>query len=147
MVKWSRTPQKRREYLDLRFSRGLCRECHQLHLQGKRYCQECLDKSKARLIGLYNSDAARRSRRRLRSLILAHYGYQCQCCGEREEEFLELDHVDGGGTSERRRRGIKAGDQFYRYIRRAGFPKRFQVLCSNCNRAKGRLGVCPHKGL
>lgn len=42
--------------------------------------------------------------------------------------------------------GRHAGDKLFAYLKRAGYPPGYQVLCFNCNcgRAK-RGGVCPHK--
>lgn len=33
---------------------------------------------------------------------------------------------------------------FYRWIKKNGFPDSVQVLCWNCNCAKGIYGYCPH---
>ena len=34
----------------------------------------------------------------------------------------------------------------YRWLKKHGFPKEgFQLLCYNCNCAKGFFGKCPHK--
>ena len=33
----------------------------------------------------------------------------------------------------------------YRYLKIRGFPPGYQVLCHNCNQAKGFYGKCPHQ--
>ncbi len=85
----------------------------------------------------------------LRARVLAAYGGACACCGEREEVFLTVDHVNGDGAAHRlalakgrRRQG--SGTLVYRDICDRGFPPDFQILCFNCNYAKHRLGRCPH---
>ena len=79
--------------------------------------------------------------RRLRREALAHYGGKCACCGEKQYEFLVIDHVNGGGN--KHRKSIK--NKFYDWLKQNDFPKGFQVLCHNCNMAKGFYGICPHK--
>jgi hypothetical protein len=74
--------------------------------------------------------------------IEAYGGYRCACCGIREAMFLTIDHIKNGGTRHRRR----IGSRFFRWLKENGYPKGFQVLCSNCNHGRHRNGgVCPHK--
>ena len=77
-----------------------------------------------------------------KELVLRHYGGICVCCEEQELKFLCLDHVDGGGNKHRAEVG--GGTTFYNWIIRENFPAGFQVLCHNCNFAKGAYGSCPH---
>lgn len=88
-------------------------------------------------------ERARAESRKLRNDILAGYGGRCVCCGEDTPEFLALDHINGGGGIHRRQVG--GNTPIYRDVRRRGFPKdEFQLLCHNCNTAKGMYGSCPH---
>jgi hypothetical protein len=76
---------------------------------------------------------------------LRHYGGDpphCACCGEATDEFLCLDHINGNGAAHRRAVGTK---NMYRWANQHGFPDGFQVLCHNCNCAKGFYGICPHQ--
>ena len=76
--------------------------------------------------------------------ILAYGGYRCACCGIREALFLTIDHVNDGGA--RHRRQVGASVDFFKWLKRNGYPKGFQVLCSNCNSGRHRNGgCCPHK--
>src|SRR4029077_3565092 len=89
-----------------------------------------------------------RKRERIRALVkeaIEHYGGKCACCNEAILWFLSLDHINGlpYGTS---RKGRVGGHTFYAKLKRAGWPEGFQVLCYNCNCAKGFFGACPHKG-
>lgn len=66
-------------------------------------------------------------------------------------EFLTIDHVDNNGAAHRREihgPGYKnrppAGHRTYRWLRIQEYPAGFQVLCMNCNFAKGVYGECPH---
>jgi hypothetical protein len=80
--------------------------------------------------------------------VFAAYGNKCACCPETEPKFLSIDHIDGAGNQHRLEVfGNKnvAGLRFYSWLRRNNFPPGFQLLCFNCNLAKGHWGICPHK--
>lgn len=81
---------------------------------------------------------------RFRLDALAAYGNKCAFCGETEIQFLSIDHIWGNGTQHRKEIGV-GGDTFYRWLKKNNYPPEFQVLCHNCNMAKGLYGVCPHK--
>jgi len=94
-------------------------------------------------------DRNRRSRLKLRRETLEAYGGVCQCCGEDDERFLTLDHVNNDGATEREQLGIKRGGDtiaLFRRLRTAGWPEGYQVLCWNCNCGRHlNGGVCPHQ--
>lgn len=88
-------------------------------------------------------------KKKLSKKVFDQYGNKCACCGEDNPLFLEFDHVFNDGKLERTKR-TKTGRM--KYDKRAALakslvtPKRYQILCSNCNRGKSRNGgVCPHK--
>ena len=94
----------------------------------------------------------RRKYRKLRAQVLEAYGGKCQCpsCDVTTPEFLQIDHVNDDGGEHRRqlfgsnKRGCS--HRFYTWLRKNGFPKEgFQLLCANCNFAKGHYGKCPHQ--
>lgn len=74
--------------------------------------------------------------------VIQHYGGKCVCCGETKIEFLAMDHINGGG---RKHRASIKNSNMYRWIKKNGYPNDFQILCHNCNMAKGFYGQCPHK--
>jgi hypothetical protein len=89
--------------------------------------------------------ALRRSQK-LRRQVLCHYGGTtptCTCCGETTDQFLCIDHIHSGGNQHRREVG--SGSHLYQWLHTNGYPEGFQVLCHNCNMAKGIYGVCPHQ--
>lgn len=99
-----------------------------------------------------NPEKRQRNRRKviekLRLEVLTHYGGsppECVCCGETEIRFLTIDHIEGNGAKHRREIKISGGFGFYYWLKRNNFPEGFQVLCSNCNMAKGKSKVkfCP----
>lgn len=85
-------------------------------------------------------------RKALKDEVYAAYGgYTCACCGEDEELFLSIDHINNDGAEHKREHNLQTGEQMYRWIRRHGFPVGFQVLCMNCQWGKrNNNGVCPH---
>ena len=86
---------------------------------------------------------------KLKQEVFAAYGGKCVCCGETELHFLTIDHIHGGGRAHMKSLGNKgkAGSNFYRWLRNAGYPRdKFQLLCQNCNTGRYRNGgTCPHK--
>jgi hypothetical protein len=100
------------------------------------------------IIKIRKNDVAKRAI--LKREVLSHYGdCICACCGESNIEFLQIDHINNDGAAHRKSLGSSrlCGHKFYRWLKRNGFPTGFQVLCSNCNMAKGFYGECPHERL
>jgi len=84
-----------------------------------------------------------RERSVLKLRMLEAFGWKCQCCGEDNPFFLTLDHVKNDGASHRDQ-GYNE-QQIYRIAQSEGWPKdRYQLLCMNCNFAKGHFQECPH---
>jgi hypothetical protein len=77
-----------------------------------------------------------------KELVFNHYGKVCACCGESNPIFLSIDHINGGGTKQR-----KSGERkICVWLFRNNFPSGFQTLCFNCNWGKHlNHGICPHK--
>ena len=84
---------------------------------------------------------AKTNYQRLRLKALEYYGGKCACCGEKQNEFLGIDHVGGGGTKHREKLKV----HIYRYLSRNNYPEGFRILCHNCNLSLGFYGYCPHK--
>lgn len=86
-------------------------------------------------------------RRNVRKQVLSQYSItdppSCACCGEKEFEFLCLDHINGGGKKHRQQVG--RGSTFYRWVVDNKYPSGFRVLCYNCNFAIGNGNICPHR--
>ncbi len=73
--------------------------------------------------------------------VIKYYGGCCVCCGEKEPKFLTIDHINNDGGYQRKTR---TGMHHYDWIIKTNYPKDLQVLCYNCNCAKGFFGRCPH---
>lgn len=113
------------------------------------YCRDCRNaraKQKQQANPEQHRARCRAYRARIREQTIAAYGGQCACCGERNPEFLALDHINGGGSKERREKANNTAQAIYRIARNAGYPKdRYRLLCHNCNCALGWYGYCPHQ--
>jgi hypothetical protein len=97
---------------------------------GWSYCEICIGRSK-------------HYRDSLKADVIAGYGGVCKCCGEAEPQFLTIDHVNGGGSAHKK--AVGSNQQIYSYLRANNYPTGYQLLCSNCNSAKGAFGICPHE--
>ena len=109
-------------------AQGLCRCGKTLAPQRKR-CQSCIT-------------ARQKNKQSYKIKVFDHYGRVCKCCGEREPEFLQIDHKNNDGAQHRKE--VNA-NRLYRWLCTHGFPDTFQTLCSNCNWAKRNDGICPHE--
>lgn len=104
-------------------------------------CKTCSLKdaaSEASLVG----QRGRGQRDRMQALI-AYSGRnpKCACCGESENKFLCIDHLNGDGSKHRK----EVKNKVMRWLKKNNYPVGFQVLCHNCNLAKGFYGQCPHQ--
>ncbi len=112
---------------------GLCGYCGKESKKPK--CLECFNKkSPAQKLWLI----------RTKNEVFNAYGNKCVCCGETEPKFLQLDHVNNDGAAHRKEMK-HSGSFVYSYAKKHNYPDIFQLLCANCNWAKGLFGECPHK--
>jgi hypothetical protein len=86
---------------------------------------------------------ARERRAALKQIVINHYGKKCNCCGLTDERFLTVDHVNHGRHNVMSYR--TTGSTLYRQVIASGYSKDYQILCLNCNCAKGFYGKCPHE--
>jgi transposase-like protein len=125
---------------------GLCPRCGKTFSGAGPICGRCLQRSRTdrRLHQCRRPDVRnpkeRARARKLRAMVMEHYGAACACCGEDRLEFLSIDHINGNGKQHR----AAAGGKLYRLIVKQGFPADLRILCYNCNCSLGFNGYCPH---
>ncbi|CAJ0701807.1 hypothetical protein LMG19089_02931 [Ralstonia edaphis] len=93
----------------------------------------------------YNRKWSAEYRASLKAEMLAAYGNACNCCGECEAMFLQLDHIENDGHMDRKLH--KTSAKLWSKLKKLGWPKdRYQLLCANCNFGKAMNGgICPHQ--
>lgn len=113
-------------------SNGICGDCGKEPLSSATRCQNCLNK---------DSEV----RKQMKHLVYKNYGDACQCCGEKEEAFLSIDHINNDGKSQRQFKHPYSGVNLYNWIIKNNYPKDLQILCHNCQWGKRTYGICPHQ--
>ena len=123
-----------------------CKRCGKRPAPGTKMCSTCLDKRRkwwhSTISNRRDQERAngRDLRRRNREAAIAAYGGRCVCCGLNVFHYLQLDHIDGGGTKDRLAHW--GGGKFFAHLKRIGYPPGLQVLCANCHNAKTYFGGC-----
>lgn len=84
--------------------------------------------------------SSRKCRRDARLKIIEEYGGRCSCCGEDEEKFLQVDHIDKDGHIHRKITWSINQD----LLKNKG-KYRVRILCANCHNAITYYGSCPHE--
>lgn len=134
----------------------ICKKCvseemHKYYLRNKEKL-----KKRTRLWKKNNKEKvikeSQRYRKELKIKALKAYSrndnIQCVCCGEKEIDFLCLDHIDNNGAQERKRKKYGLGTSFLKWLKVNNYPKnlRLQTMCFNCNMSKRiQGGVCIHQ--
>ena len=80
--------------------------------------------------------------RKIRIEVINHYGGKCNCCGEKQFEFLCIDHIFGNGNQHRK---LISSQALPHFIKKNNYPDEFQILCYNCNAARYIHKYCPHQ--
>ena len=90
----------------------------------------------------------------LKREVFSHYSksLKCICCGVKGIEFLTVDHIIPKREMAKDKKLFQKkftskliGEALNKWLKKNNYPKGFQILCWNCNFAKGVLGICPHK--
>jgi len=88
----------------------------------------------------YRSNLSTRNQRRWQRKKDEAYeilGNRCKRCGITDRRVLEIDHINGDGSTERKKGfGVLRIYQFIMTNPKDAHAK-YQILCSNCNRIKG----------
>ncbi len=119
-----------RQEVESSFRLGTCTCGHPAIIKGQ--CHDC-----------YSTKYRANKSTKIKLEVFNAYGNECQCCGESNLDFLTIDHIHGRKQSGHDRYFI--GSKLYKWLIKNNFPRdNFQLLCYNCNCAKGKLGYCPH---
>lgn len=133
-IRCDRCLEAARRVASERKRKGMCMHCGgKPAIPKQTRCEDCnvfhREKSRGHLLAHKNA-------------VFSHYGTRCACCGETEPLFLTVDHMNDDGYIHRK---TIRSSSIYRWLVKNKFPDGFQLLCWNCNCAKGIHGGCPHQ--
>ena len=134
----------------------ICWDCGRKINSSHSRCYSCMgiQRDKYHQNGDQNRQASKdRKQRDKLAAFEAYGGAVCKCCGETNLEFLSIDHINGDGAAHRKEMAKNSnsppssycGQHLSQWLRLNNYPPGFQVLCMNCNFAKGHFGQCPHQ--
>lgn len=119
--------------------RHYCREWSKKNPEKRRASTRAWRQQHKTALARINYDAKHRRRHQCRQKL----GSICVCCGEWRDSFLDIDHIHNDGAAQRRAYGPH---QTYAEVLSMENPReKYQLLCSNCNQSKRRLGRCEHE--
>lgn len=121
-------------------------------------CMNCnwlkqLDENKMKWKNTYSAIHNRKSKDKIKLEIFSVISKQekpsCYCCGYSNFEALSLDHIEGRKNlvhPENNKWGTRlSGMEFWRWLKKNGYPPICRVFCMNCNLGKHDNQTCPHK--
>ena len=131
------------------------RKAYQKEYQKKRYATDPEFRAKHKLA------LSRNQKKRLepdgvngqaKAKVFAHYSKVvsnsdipiCACCGYSDIRFLSVDHIDGRKNLSVKEKKLNS-HYLWKYLIKTGLPSGYQILCHNCNIAKGQEKYCPHQ--
>ena len=123
----SDTPRKRGGYYQTYYRENREKRLKATQDSRQRHLQETRDRDAA---AKRKSNFATNRYWRLRKEILECLGGQCQLCGFADNRALQIDHINGGGTQDRKL--IRSITALRRDVQAYGRDK-YQVLCANCH--------------
>jgi len=130
---------------------GFYRELYRKHPEGYQVlCSNCNMMKEIRMHTNHSKNPtaikSRYYKKRSKKQVMEYYSngeLKCACCGFAEIDGLSIDHIEGRKKWDHDK--TMGSDNLYSWLKRNKFPKGFQVLCLNCNFAKGDTGICPHR--
>lgn len=122
----------------------ICRQCRNRKTRELGRCYHCYKPKNECHCKITKSKRTAAKRLQDKERVIQHYGGKCQCqgCEENRLPFLTIDHIDGNG-SKHRKLNRQANSNIWEVIIKENFPETYQILCWNCNCAKGQSQSCP----
>ena len=118
----------------------LTRQKERYHRIREQYLKQQTEYRSRPEVKLRNHIYAREYRLKKRRELLNLLGDKCAKCGFSNLVALEIDHIDGGGTADKKRIAPKSQsshNMYMYYLKRPELAKQtLQLLCRNCNRIK-----------
>ena len=126
---------------ELKMNKGICRVCDVALTN-----ENCYPSSFKYGINLCNPCDTKISAEKYKNNkleIFAKLGGKCACCGVIDTNILTIDHIHGGGNSEKK---ILRGERFLVKLKNLpDLTTKYRCLCYNCNYCIGFWGKCQHE--
>lgn len=147
-------PIKKREYYRnwMKKDRKLHPEKHKLsaskwRLKNKEYINKkraSWRKEQPKSYWAKENERVKAKRKIVRKEVIQAYGNKCTCCGEKQYDFLTIEHKNNNGAAHRK---IITATRLPFLLKKLNFPSDYEVLCYNCNCAKAfnETKICPHQ--
>jgi len=68
-----------------------------------------------------------------RNKVFTALGNKCINCGFEDKRALQIDHINGGGIADRKRKGGHTYMFYKQILSESDFKENYQILCANCN--------------
>jgi len=120
--------EKNRETLREKGRQDYAENADLMREKSRKYRQAHLEQTR-----LASAKNKRETRIKQRKSVLEKLGGKCIKCGFNDWRALHVDHINGGGTKERKEFNSPA--KSYQDIMEFGILK-YQILCANCNTIK-----------
>ena len=98
--------------------------------------KKSVDLEEEKLRSEYN-EQIKTYQRKMKYLIYVLLNNKCQCCGETDPSYFNIDHVHNDGSKDKKY-NIASWSGRYKIVKRN--PSRYQILCANFNYAKHQNG-------
>lgn len=125
---------KDEEYYNLRKKKHLIRQ-KEYNKKHPNYQREYMKQQYLKK-GVEYREKMKNYQRNLRIAVIEALGGKCIECGFNDIRALQIDHINGGGSQERKE-GKTAG-QYSKHVMESFLKKenKYQLLCANCNWVK-----------
>jgi hypothetical protein len=103
----------------------ICSECSDIFfaLHGRQiFCLKCKPRARYARYAL-----------KIKERVYTQYGNRCKQCGFDDRRAMQLDHVRGGGSKERKEKRWSNASVYSDALKN---PEKYQLLCANCNAIK-----------
>ena len=118
----------------------------------KRKRPETMAKERARKQNVEYTEKIKKTRQERRMKVYSVYSKLhsnsdipcCRCCEETIMGFLAVDHINGRKHLPEKEKNLNS-TSLVNFLFKNNFPEGYQILCHNCNMAKGFYGECPHE--
>jgi exonuclease VII large subunit len=128
----ARYREKNREKLRAMYRRRYAEHSEELRGKKRKYKEENREKVLASV-----RKSCKKFRDRIRQAVIALFGGKCARCGFSDWRALQVDHINGGGTKERK--SLQNNQALYKAMLAADpadINSKYQLLCANCNQIK-----------